>query len=237
MRWEAEALRCRPREAAAVETTLRQRAGILTVEVTPLTGRLLVYCDTGLAPDDIAAMVHAALQAPALTREASEAPPKAAAGDREGKSPMVRVRAGPQSQRLACDRAPLWGQGYRPLEGYRALTRRVPVHLQGVLLVTLLALTVAQSWMATGVLLLLALIITPMATAGLLTARLTPWLVYWVAFASWSAWLGFWMAAQSIWLPTVFIAMSSCALHLGVRWLVGTVGHAPRLLAGGRRRL
>jgi ABC 3 transport family len=237
MRWEAEALRSRPRKAAAVETTLRQRAGILAVEVTPLTGRLLVYCDTGLAPDDIAAMVHAALQAPALTREASEAPPKAAAGDREGKSPMVRVRAGLQSQRLACASAPLWGQGYRPLEGYRALTRRVPVHLQGVLLVTLLALTVAQSWMATGVLLLLALIITPMATAGLLTARLTPWLVYWVAFASWSAWLGFWMAAQSIWLPTVFIAMSSCALHLGVRWLVGTTGHAPRLLAGGRRRL
>jgi hypothetical protein len=129
MRWEAEALRSRPGKAAAVGTTLQQRAGILAVEVTPLTGRLLVYYDTGLTPGEVAAMVHAALQVPALTREASETLAKTAAGGRKGKSPMARVRAGTQSQRPACARAPLWGHGYRPLEGYRALTRRVPVHL------------------------------------------------------------------------------------------------------------
>jgi ABC-type Mn2+/Zn2+ transport system permease subunit len=68
------------------------------------------------------------------------------------------------------------------------------------------------------VLLVLSLIVTPMATAGLLTARFTPLLVYWMGFAVWSAWLGLWLAGQSIWLPTAFIATTSVALHLGVRW-------------------
>jgi ABC 3 transport family len=226
-----------PEKRPPVETTLQQRAGILAVKATPLTGRLLVYYDTGLTPEEIAAMVHAALQVPAHTHGASGIPPKATAGHRNGESPIARVRVGTQSQHLACARAPLRGRGCRPLNGYRALTHWVPVHLQGMLLVPLLALTVVQSWMATGMLLLFALLITPMSTAGLLTARLTPWLVYWIGFASWSAWLGFWMAAQSIWLPAVFIAMSSCALHLGVRCLVATMGHAPRLLADGRRQL
>ena len=38
MRWEAEALRGRPRKAAAVEMTLQQMTGIHSVEATPLTG-------------------------------------------------------------------------------------------------------------------------------------------------------------------------------------------------------
>ena len=72
MRWEAEALRYRPRKAAAVEKTLQQMAGILPAQVTPLTGRLLVRHDTGLSAREIAAMVHAALQAPRPTHEVGE---------------------------------------------------------------------------------------------------------------------------------------------------------------------
>ena len=87
------------------------------------------------------------------------------------------------------------------------MTRRVPVQLQGLVFGLLLA--VAQSWLVAGASLVLSLIVTPMATAGLLTARFTPLLIYWMGFAAWSAWLGLWLAAQSIWLPTAFIATSS----------------------------
>jgi ABC-type Mn2+/Zn2+ transport system permease subunit len=101
----------------------------------------------------------------------------------------------------------------------------------------LLALAMAQSWLVAVVLLMLSLIVIPMATAGLLTARFTPLLVYWMGFAAWSAWLGLWLAAQSIWLPTAFIATTSVALHLGMRWLVAKMGGVPRLLTYGQHRL
>src|SRR6266566_7593118 len=70
MRWEAEALRGRARKAAAVEMTLQQMTGVHSVEATPLTGRLLVYYDADLSPQEMAAMVHTALCTPALSPEA-----------------------------------------------------------------------------------------------------------------------------------------------------------------------
>lgn len=237
MRWEVEALRDRPRKAAAVERTLQQMAGILSAQVTPLTGRLLVRYDIGLSAQEIAAMVHAALQAPRPTHEVCEILPNETPSQRHRKTSICRAHVDPKGDHLASAGVPVWGHWYRPLRAYITLTHRVPVQLQGLVLVLLLALAVAQSWLVAVVVLVLSLIVTPMATAGLLTVRFTPLLVYWMGFAAWSAWLGLWLAAQSIWLPTAFIATTSVALHLGVRWLVAKMGGVPRLLAYGQHRL
>jgi Heavy metal associated domain 2/ABC 3 transport family len=236
MRWEAEALRDHDRKAAKVERTLQQMAGIISAQVTPLTGRLLVHHDTGLSAEEIAAMVHAALQAPRPTHEAHEILPKATPSQRSGKPLLCGVHVDHQGDHRASTEVPVWGHWYRPLRAYITLTHRVPWWLQGLVFVLLLGLAVAQSWLVAGGSLVLSLIVTPIATAGLLTARFTPLLVYWMGFAAWSAWLGLWLAAQSIWLPTVFIAMSSLALHLGVRCLVVKMGGVPRLLAYGQHR-
>jgi Heavy metal associated domain 2/ABC 3 transport family len=237
MRWAAEALRDRPRKAAAVERTLQQMAGILSAQVTPLTGRLLVRYDIGLSAQEIAAMVHAALQAPQPTHEAREILPNATPSQHNGKLFLCGVHVDRQGDHLASAGIPGWGHWYRPLRIYITLTHGVPWRLQGLVFVLLLALAMAQSWLVAVVLVVLSLIVIPMATAGLLTARFTPLLVYWMGFAAWSAWLGLWLAAQSIWLPTAFIATTSVALHLGVRWLVAKMGGVPRLLTYGQHRL
>jgi Heavy metal associated domain 2/ABC 3 transport family len=236
MRWEAEALRDHDRKAAKVERTLQQIAGIISAQVTPLTGRLLVRYDAGLSADEIAAMVHAALQAPRPTHEAHEILPNAMPSQRPGKPSLGGVHVDHQGDHLAAAEVPVWDHWSRPLRAYITLTHRVSWRLQGLVFVLLLAMAVTQSVLAAGAALVLSLIVTPAATAGLLTARFTPLLVYWMGFAAWSAWLGLWLAAQSIWLPTVFIAMSSLALHLGVRCLVVKMGGVPRLLAYGQHR-
>lgn|SRR5882724_390732 len=229
MRWEAEALRDRPRKAAAVEMTLQQMAGIISAQVTPLTGRLLVRYDTGVSAQGIAVMVHAALQAPRPPHEVGEILPNETPSQRHGKPSLCCAHVDTKGDHLASAEVPVWGHWYSPRRAYITLAHRVPVQLQGLVLVLLLALAMAQSWLVAVVVLVLSLIVTPMATAGLLTARFTPLLVYWMGFALWSAWLGLWLAAQSIWLPTAFIATSSLALHLGVRWLVAKMGGVPRL--------
>jgi cation transport ATPase len=70
MRWEAEALRGHPRKAAAVERALQQMAGVHSVEATPLTGRLLVRYGAASSPQEMTALVHAALSTPALSPDA-----------------------------------------------------------------------------------------------------------------------------------------------------------------------
>jgi hypothetical protein len=235
IRWEVEALRNRPRKAAAVAMALRQMVGIHSVEATPLTGRLLVYHDIGLTAQEIAAMVQAALRTSALAYAACEIRREAPALHGKGEIVVGRVHVNTQDHCPTFPEVPWRGYWYRSLQVCVALMRRVPVPLQAMLFVLILVLAVAQSWLATGVL-LLSLIITPMMTAGLLTARLTPWLVCWVGFASWGVWLGFWLAAQSIWMPTVFIAMSSLALHLGVRWLVAKGGPCTTAAGTGRQQ-
>jgi Heavy metal associated domain 2 len=82
MRWAAEALRDRPRKAAAVAMALRQMAGIHSAESTPLTGRLLVRYASDLSPQQIAAMVHTALRPPSLSPEAYAALNGASIGQR-----------------------------------------------------------------------------------------------------------------------------------------------------------
>jgi zinc/manganese transport system permease protein len=84
----------------------------------------------------------------------------------------------------------------------------------------LLALTVAQSVQVVGVLLIFSLLVTPAATAQLLTARVEVAIASSVGLAVVSVWLGLLLAYQIPWPPSAFITMISFGLYLGVRLLV-----------------
>src|SRR5919197_4838032 len=73
MRVQIEALRDRPRQAAAVALALRQAPGILDVEATPRTARLLVRYDPRLSATAVTTLVQTALTAPPLSVEAYRA--------------------------------------------------------------------------------------------------------------------------------------------------------------------
>jgi manganese/zinc-transporting P-type ATPase C len=70
MRLQIAALRDRPRKAAAVALALRQAPGILGVEATPRTARLLVRYDPRLSATAVTTLVRAALLTPPLSPEA-----------------------------------------------------------------------------------------------------------------------------------------------------------------------
>lgn len=82
--WEVEALRNRPRKAAAVAMALWQRVGIHSAEATPLTGRLLVRYDTNVSSQEITAMVRTALRTRSLSPEAYVALRGSPHGERHG---------------------------------------------------------------------------------------------------------------------------------------------------------
>jgi hypothetical protein len=109
MRWEIEALRDRPRKAAAVERTLQQMTGILSAQVTPLTGQLLVRYDIGLSAREIAAMVHAAMQAPRPTHEVGEILPHETPSQRHGKTSLPCAHVDTKGDHLASAEVPVWG--------------------------------------------------------------------------------------------------------------------------------
>jgi cation-transporting P-type ATPase C len=69
-RWKVDILRNRPRKAAAVAMALQQTPGILAVEATPLTARLLVRYDPSLSGPEVEAAVYAALATPPLSLDA-----------------------------------------------------------------------------------------------------------------------------------------------------------------------
>ena len=73
MRLQIEALRDRPRKAAAVAMAVRQAPGILEVEATPRTARLLVRYDPRLPALAVATLVRTALITPPLSLEAYRA--------------------------------------------------------------------------------------------------------------------------------------------------------------------
>jgi manganese/zinc-transporting P-type ATPase C len=73
IRFETKALRGRPRLAAAVEEALEHQPGLLVVEATPHTGRLLVRYTSPLTSSDVEALVHTALASPPLSVEAYHA--------------------------------------------------------------------------------------------------------------------------------------------------------------------
>jgi zinc/manganese transport system permease protein len=117
---------------------------------------------------------------------------------------------------------------YRPLlfasvDPEVAETRGVPVRALGVVFMILLALTVAQSVQVVGVLLIFSLLVTPAATAQLLTARPAVAIASSVGLAVLSVWLGLLLAYQIPWPPSAFITMISFGLYLGVRLLAPRV--------------
>jgi zinc/manganese transport system permease protein len=117
---------------------------------------------------------------------------------------------------------------YRPLlfasvDPDVAETRGVPVRLLGVLFMILLALTVSQAVQVVGVLLIFSLLITPAATAQLLTSRPEIGIAYSVGFALASVWAGLFLAYQIPWPPSAFITLISFILYLGVRLLMPSV--------------
>jgi zinc/manganese transport system permease protein len=117
---------------------------------------------------------------------------------------------------------------YRPLlfasvDPEVAETRGVPVRALGVVFMILLALTVAQSVQVVGVLLIFSLLVTPAATAQLLTARPAVAIASSVGVAVLSVWLGLLLAYQIPWPPSAFITMISFGLYLGVRLLAPRV--------------
>jgi cation-transporting P-type ATPase C len=73
MRLQVEALRDRPRKAAAMAMALRQAPGILEVEATPRTARLLVRYDPRLPASAVATLVRTALITPPLSLQAYRA--------------------------------------------------------------------------------------------------------------------------------------------------------------------
>jgi zinc/manganese transport system permease protein len=117
---------------------------------------------------------------------------------------------------------------YRPLlfasvDPEVAEARGVPVRLLGVLFMVLLALTVSQAVQVVGVLLIFSLLITPAATAHLLTSRPEVGIAYSVGFAVASVWSGLLLAYQIPWPPSAFITVISFVLYLGVRLLMPSV--------------
>jgi zinc/manganese transport system permease protein len=120
---------------------------------------------------------------------------------------------------------------YRPLlfasvDPEVAETRGVPVRLLGVLFMILLALTVSQAVQVVGVLLIFSLLVTPAATAHLLTSRPEVAIAYSVAFAVASIWLGLLLAYHIPWPPSVFITLISFAMYLGARLLIPSLSMA-----------
>jgi zinc/manganese transport system permease protein len=114
---------------------------------------------------------------------------------------------------------------YRPLlfasvDPEVAETRGVPVRLLGVLFMVLLALTVSQAVQVVGVLLIFSLLITPAATAQLLTSRPGIGILYAMGFAVASVWSGLLLAYHIPWPPSAFITLISFTLYLGVRLLM-----------------
>jgi hypothetical protein len=60
-------LRKRPRYAAAVEDTIAREPGVISVEATPTTGRLLVHHDASQTAESLRTLIEVALSVAPLT--------------------------------------------------------------------------------------------------------------------------------------------------------------------------
>jgi cation-transporting P-type ATPase C len=67
IRWDIPALRGRPRYAAAVEVTIAREPGVLSVEATPTTGRLLLNYDASQTAESLRTLIEVALSVAPLT--------------------------------------------------------------------------------------------------------------------------------------------------------------------------
>src|SRR2546426_9622044 len=67
IRWDIPALRGRPRYAAAVKVTIAREPGVLSVEATPTTGRLLLHYDASQTAESLRTLIEVALSVAPLT--------------------------------------------------------------------------------------------------------------------------------------------------------------------------
>ena len=67
IRWDIPLIRGHPRYAAAVEIAIQREAGIVSVEATPVTGRLLVRYKTPQTAASIKTLIESALSVSPLT--------------------------------------------------------------------------------------------------------------------------------------------------------------------------
>src|SRR5437899_3005095 len=73
IRWDIPALRERPRYAAAIEVAIEREAGIISVEATPTTGRLLVRYDAPQTVESLKSLIETALSVSPLNSSDYEA--------------------------------------------------------------------------------------------------------------------------------------------------------------------
>jgi ABC transporter family protein len=234
VRWEVDGLRNRPWRAATAETALQHTPGILSVEATPRTGRLLVHYDAALSTLEITRLVRIALGAP-LSRSEGYGGMLGQTGERwEGAAPVRHEHSGRHHHTPGAGEKWRWRYGRRLLLVSLALTHRVPIPLVGLLFLLLLGFAGQRLWLALGMVWVSSVLVLPMATAHLITARLARLLGCAAGLAALSIGLGYWLAAQIVWRPSAFVALSSLACYLGVRWLVAKGGSAHQRWTGER---
>lgn len=111
---------------------------------------------------------------------------------------------------------PLW---FASVDPEAAAARGVPTRSLGVIFAVLLGAVVAETIQVTGVLLILTLVITPAATAQLLTARPSASIGISITIAMAVTTGGILSSIAKQWPPTFFIATYSFIVYLGARLL------------------
>jgi zinc/manganese transport system permease protein len=113
-----------------------------------------------------------------------------------------------------------------------AEAKGVPVRVLSIVFMVLLALAVTMAVQAVGTLLLFALMITPAATAILLTPRPAVAMAVSAEISVFSVWFGLAASAMFNMPPSFLIVTVACAVWLAV-WLVGRRGRHTATALGG----
>jgi zinc/manganese transport system permease protein len=122
---------------------------------------------------------------------------------------------------------------FASVDSEAAAARGVPVRALSVAFLLLLALAVAATSQITGVMLVFALLVTPAASAQVLTTRPLLSLALTVAIGLLVVWLGLGISYFSVYPAGFFITASSFALYVAARLLAAARerrGHARALL-------
>ncbi len=106
-----------------------------------------------------------------------------------------------------------------------AATLRIPAQLFEYLLLILIAVTIVVSLQTVGVALMVAMLVTPAATAYLLTRRLPVMMVLAASIASISGIVGLYLSYY-ISVASGAAIVLTCTAFFGITWLVQTLRHA-----------
>ena len=106
-----------------------------------------------------------------------------------------------------------------------AATLRIPAQLFEYLLLILIAVTIVVSLQTVGVALMVAMLVTPAATAYLLTRRLPVMMVLAASIASISGIVGLYLSYY-ISVASGAAIVLTCTAFFGMTWLVQTLRHA-----------